>query len=162
MTTHKTDAVKAGIMPDFLKAGVVLCRSAEFVTEDDSVVSGDTLQMVPIPKNAKVLELQVYYSDLPDGVTGCDIGYGGDSDAFIQTLPMTGQNIKKYPGCWGRQNPGTADMKNMDNPVGLFHTFTADDTIDIAFTKAPTKIPTSQHIKLSVWYKMVGVISDET
>ena len=162
MTTHKSDAIDT-IMPDYLKAGVVMCRSAEFVTEDDSIVSGDTLQMVPIPKDAKVLRLDLYYSALPAGFTGEDIGYGGDPDAFIDALAMTGASLKTYPGCWVRSSWATGDViKIRDNPVGLLHTFTADDTIDIAFQKAPTKIPTSQHIKMSVWYKMTGTISDET
>ena len=164
MTTHKSDAVKAGIMPDFLGiAGLVFSRSAEFVTPNDNIVSGDTLQMVPVPNGAKVLQLQVYYSDLPDGSTGCDVGYGGDADAFLQTLPMTGQNVKNYPGCFIRTSLITGDIiGNRDNPVGLLHTFTADDTIDIAFTKLATKIPTSQHLKMAVWYKMTGVVNDET
>jgi hypothetical protein len=143
--------------------GIVLCRSAEFVSPDDSIVSGDTIQMVPIPKGAKVLQLQVYYSDLPDGCTGCDIGYGGDADAFIISLPMTGQNVKSYPGCVIRTSLATGDIIGLrDNPVGLLHTFTADDTIDISFQSLPTKIPTSQHIKMAVWYKMTGTIKDET
>ena len=154
MTTHKSDAVTAGIMPDLSTAGVVLCRSAEFVTSDDSVVSGDTIQMVPIPKNAKVLSVKVYYSDLPDGFTGADVGYGGDTDAFMTTIPVTGDNFQFWPG-------GSYD--NDAAAVGVFlHTFTADDTIDIALGGGPTKIPTSQHIYMSVQYKMVGSISDET
>lgn len=153
MTTHKSDAVQAGIMPDFAQAGVVLCRSTEFVTSDDSIVSGDTIQMVPVPDDAKVLGVQVYYSALPAGVTGCDIGYGGDTDAFMATVPMTAANIKSaYLG----QTAG------FQNTAGFLHTFTADDTIDIAIVKAPTKIPTSQHIYMSVWYKMTGSLSDET
>lgn len=152
MTTHKSDAVQAGIMPDFAQAGVVLCRSAEFVTSDDSIVSGDTIQMVPVPDNSKVLGLSVYYSALPAGVTGCDIGYGGDTDAFMATVPMTAANIKAaYMG-------QTAGFQNV---AGFLHTFTADDTIDIAIVKAPTKIPTSQHIYMSVFYKMTGVLNDE-
>jgi len=143
--------------------GVVLCRSAEFVSEDDSIVSGDTLQMVPMPKGSKILKLEVYYSALPAGCTGTDIGYGGDPDAFIHTLPMTGQNVKAYPGCFIRTSHITGDIIGLrDNPVGLLHTFTADDSIDIAFTKLNTKIPTSQHIKMAVWYKMIGTIKDET
>ena len=163
MTIHKSDAILPGIMPDFLKAGVVLCRSAEYVTEDDSLVSGDTLQMVPIPKNAKVLRIDLYYSALPAGTTGCDVGYGGDPDAFIAALAFTGASLKTYPGCWIRSSLATGDIVEIrDNNAGFLHTFTADDTIDIAFMKAPTKIPTSQHIKMSVWYKMTGTISDES
>ena len=154
MTTHKSEAVTAGIMPDFAQAGVVLCRSAEFVTSDDSIVSGDTIQMVPIPKNGKILSLDVYYSALPDGTTGCDIGYGGDPDAFMATVPMTGDNMQHWPG---------SSYDNNAAAIGVFlHTFTANDTIDIAIPTAVTKIPTSQAIYMSVYYKMVGTLTDET
>ena len=149
MTTHRSDAVVAGIMPDFAQAGVVLCRSAEFTTSDDSLISGDTLQMVPIPNDAKVLKVQVYYSALPGGTTGCDIGYGGDPDAFAATVPFTAVNTKEFP-------PDT-----LMNDVGFLHTFTADDTIDITFPSAATKIPTSQCISMAVWYKMTGTLDDE-
>ena len=164
MTTHRSNAVKGGSMPEILDLpGVVLCRSAEFISADDSIVSGDTLLMVPIPKNAKVLKLDVYYTALPAGTTGCDIGYGGDPDAFIISLPMTGQNVKTYPGCVIRTSLATGDIIGIrDNPVGMLHTFTANDTIDIAFKKLATKIPTSQHLKMAVWYKMIGTIKDET
>lgn len=151
MTIHKSDAVTAGIMPDHALAGVMLSRSAEFVTSDDSIVSGDTIQMVPIPKNAKILMIDLYYSDLPDGCTGTDVGYGGDGDAFLSTIPVTGANFVRWPGS-GYDN----------NTAGAYlHTFTADDTIDIALTSAPTKIPTSQNIYMNVVYKMVGSIDDE-
>lgn len=152
MTIHKSAAVNAGIMPDYAMAGVVLCRSAEHVTADDSIVSGDTLQMVPIPKDAKVLQIQVYYSALPANTTGCQIGYGGDPNAFMAPVPMTGVNIKMSP----------SQTAGLTNVAGFLHTFTADDTIDIAFSKATTKIPTSQHLKLTVWYKMTGTINDES
>lgn len=154
MTIHKSNAVISGLAPAHSYAGVTLSRSAEFVTSDDSIVSGDTLQMVPIPENAKVLGLEVYYSALPAGTTGCDIGYNGDSDTFMAGVDMTAANIKTWP-------TGIADNA-FRNTAGFLHTFTADDTIDIAFTKLATKIPTSQHIKMNVYYKMVGVIADET
>lgn len=154
MTTHKSTAVQAGLMPDFAQAGVVLCRSAEFVTADDSVVSGDTIQMVPIPKNAKVLALTVYHSTLPDGTTGGMVGYGGDANAFLSGIDMTGDNMHNWPGCSFDNNAAAVDSFN--------HTFTADDTIDIAIGSAATKIPTGQKLYMNVFYKMVGSISDET
>lgn len=152
MTTHKSDAVNAGIMPDFLQAGVVLCRSALFETEDDSVVSGDTIQMVPIPKGARVLAVQMYYSDLPDGTTGTDVGYGGDADAFMVTVPTTGNNFVSWPN--GAYDNNTSDV--------AFYTFTADDTIDVSIPTAVTKIPTNQYLYMNVWYKMTGTLTDET
>jgi len=149
MTTHKTDAVTAGIMPDFAQAGVVLCRSGSIYTADDSIVSGDTLQMVPIPEGAMVLQVQVYHSDLPDGTTGCDIGYRGNADAFAAAVTVTAADWKVFPG------------NALEANDGFRWVFTADDTIDITFGKAPTKLPTASYLRMNVWYKMTGVLSDE-
>ncbi|MCK9597399.1 MAG: hypothetical protein M0R06_00085 [Sphaerochaeta sp.] len=157
MTIHKSDAVSSGIMPDFAIPGVVLCRSAEFVTADDTIVSADTLQMVPIPKGAKVLRVEFYHTALPAGTTGCDVGYGGDPDAFLAGVDATGSNIRIWPVNLAA-GPTKTTFRNL---AGLLHTFTADDTIDIAFTKLATKIPTSQHLQMTVWYKMTGVLADE-
>lgn len=154
MTIHKSSAVNSGVMPDSHLAGVVLCRTASFTTVDDSIVSGDTLQMVPIPEDGKILRIEVYYSALPAGTTNCDIGYGGDPDAFMAGVDMTAANVKVWPA-------GIGDNA-FKSVAGFGHTFTADDTIDIAFTKLATKIPTSQNLKMSVFYKLVGNIADES
>jgi hypothetical protein len=152
MTTHKSNAVLAGITPDYALAGVVLSRSCKFTPADDSIVSGDTIQMIPVPKGAQILGIDIFYTALPAGTTGADIGYGGDTDAFMSTLPLTAQNIKHWPG-------NALDNKTT---AGLLHTFTAADTIDIALGSAATKIPTSTPIYMNVMYKMVGTIADET
>lgn len=157
MTIYKSDAVVAGIMPDFTKAGVILCRSAEYVTADDEIVSADTIQMVPIPNDAKILRIEMYHSDLPDGTTDVDVGYGGDADAFMAGIDATGKAIRVWPG-----RCGSASTEDWEATAGFLHTFTADDTIDITFNKLGTKIPTSQHIKMAVYYKMIGTIADET
>ena len=158
MALFKSDAVVSGIMPDISLAGVVLTRGAEYVTEDDEIVSGDTLQMVPIPNGAKVLRVEVYHSSLPAGTTGCDVGWRGDPDGFFNGIDATGANIRIWPSLTG--NGPT--QHSFRNTAGFRHTFTADDTIDIAFTKLATKIPTSQHIKMTVYYVMTGSLSDDT
>lgn len=158
MTIHKSSAVTSGIMPDHAKAGVVFCRSAEYSTSDDSMVSGDTLQMIPVPKNAKVLRVEFFHEALPAGCTGANVGYGGDPNAFFSTLTITGEKFEIYPfqaGCGPTQT-------YFGNTTGWLHTFTADDTVDMALGSAATKIPTNTTFKMAVWYKMTGTISDET
>ena len=152
MTTHTSDAVDAGIMPDFSQAGVVLTRTTQFTTTDDSIVSGDTIQMIPVPNDAKILGIDMYYDALPACATGCEIGYGGDPDAFMANLPMTGTNFRSWPGT----------AYDNDTTAGFLYTFTADDTIDIAIHSASTKIPTDVNIYMAVRYTMTGTLSDET
>lgn len=153
MTTHLSATVTAGVMPDFAQAGIVLCRTADFEAANDEITSGDTLQMVPIPDNAKILRIDLFYSTLPAGTTAVMMGYGGDPDAFGDSIDMTGNNIKTWP----------ASLKNHPQTlmVGFNHTFTADDTIDLAFNEMDTKLPTASKIVMNVWYKMTGVLTDE-
>jgi hypothetical protein len=151
MTTHQSAAVLSGIMPDYAMAGVVLSRDEVYVTADDSIVSGDTLQMVPVPIGAKILDVIVYHTivEATHG-TVIDVGYGGNGNAFLTTT-ATAVRTKSMVGTIG----ATA-------PDGFLHIFTADDTIDISFPKTNTKIPTSQHFKMTVIYKMTGTIADES
>ncbi len=146
MTTHTTSAVDAGIMPDFrVPAGVVLNRSVVFTTEDDSIVTGDVVQLLPVPKNARVLDVSIS-ATLPAGTTGCDVGYGGDPDAFHDGADLV---------------DGTVFDMGSGDVAGFLHKFTADDTIDLTLNKAPTKIPTDTVIYASVTYKMTDAIDDE-
>jgi hypothetical protein len=152
MTTHKSDAVTAGIMPDWARAGVVLCRSSEF-TNDAVVACGDTIQMVPIPKYAKLLMVQVGFNTVEAGATACMIGYGGDTDAIADPVYMTADNVKVFP----------ANVANQAAFTGFLHTFTADDTIDVAIPHAANSITADEiQINMAVWYKMTGVITDES
>lgn len=148
MTTHKSDAVTAGIMPDFAQAGVVLCRSCEY-TSDAVIACGDTIQLVPVPKNSKVLMIQLAYNTVEAGATGCMLGYGGDTDAFNDGLDLTADNVKML-------------MPAKASYAGFLHTFTADDTIDLALPSVAGDITAAQaKISCAVWYKMTGVLDDE-
>ena len=154
MTTHQSDACKSGLMPDYSRAGVVLCRTGMYVAAaQDVVLSADTIQMVPIPKNAQILNIQVIAKktggtlDLV-GATGCHIGDGASSTRFWDDASLGG--VTQFQ---------------------LFHTgkfaavgYTYDegnDTIDIAFTKLATVMETDATIIMNVFYKMAGSISDE-
>ena len=146
MTTYSSDAVNAGIMPDFrVPAGVVLNRHVIYTTASDAIVSTDVIKLLPVPKNARILNVTIS-ALLPAGCTGCDVGYGGNPDAFHDGLDLL-----------------TAAVYNMSagDVSGFLHKFTADDTIDLTLNKAPTKIPTSTIIYASVSYKMTDAIADE-
>jgi len=154
MTIHKSEAVQAGIMPDYAQAGVVLCRSCDFEAADDNISSGDTLQMIPIPKNAKVLKIDLFYSTLPAGTTAVQMGWRAKPTGFGDTLDMTGVNQIFWP----RE---IRNAPNFGGRAGINHTFTADDTIDLAFDNMDTKLPTLTKIVMNVWYKMTGTLEDE-
>ena len=148
MTTHRSLAAIAGIMPDYAQAGVVLCRTGRLTTADDNMVSGDTLQMVPVPENAIILDIKAYANVEIPGATGCHIGDGSSPTRFFDDA------------CLGDVN--YLQLEDDGKPIGCGYCYDeGNDTIDIALTKAATKVPTSTVFTMHVWYKMMGSISDE-
>jgi len=159
MTTYKSAAVNSGIMPDHARAGVVLNRTASYSPTTDVITSGDTLQMVPIPKNAKLLRVEFYHTALQADITNIDVGWGGDVDGIFKDLTPTGEKFEIYPA----RGPYTDNTTvYFGNTAGFLHMFTADDTIDIYFYTANTSVETNENFQMSVWYKMCGTIADET
>jgi hypothetical protein len=155
MTTYKSDAVNSGIMPDLALAGVVLCRTGFYENEaQDNIICGDTLQLVPIPKNAQILDIQIAVSKTGGtldfaGATGCHVGDGSSPTRFMDDASL-----------------GTADVLNMatstSKPGAVGYTYDeGNDTIDVAFTKAATVLETDALIMMNVFYKMAGSINDE-
>ena len=154
MTTWKSDAVKAGLMPDYSRAGVVLCRTGVYYTDaQDEIVSGDTIQMVPIPKNAQILDVVITAKLLAgtlafEGASGCHVGDGACPSRFMDDASL-GNAIMLCIVDDGR-------------PASIGYTYDeGEDTIDIAVKKAATVNQTYTTIIMNVYYKMAGSISDE-
>lgn len=154
MSTLKSDAVTAGIMPDYSRAGVVLCRTGMYhCTAQDELISGDTIQMVPIPKNAQILDIHITAKVMGDtldfaGATGCHVGDGASPTRFFDDLSLGAVEM--------------AVMSALGKPQGIGYTYDeGNDTIDIALTKAATVNQTDLVIIMNVYYKMAGSISDE-
>jgi len=154
MTTYKSAAVSAGIMPDYSRGGVVLCRTGFYhPAAQDLLISGDTVQMVPVPKNAQILDFHITASvgggaiDFT-GATGCHVGDGASATRFMDDVSL-----------------GTLEMLTMvgsGKPGAIGYTYDeGNDTIDIAFTKAATVNQTDLVIVMNVYYKMAGEIDDE-
>jgi len=149
MTIHKSAAVQSGIMPDHALAGNMHFRYGIITTADDDMVSGDTLEMVPIPEGARIIGMIVKSdTDIP-GADDTDIGDGTDQDRFFDGLSL---------GAANRQFELFTDGKF----AALGYKYTTDDTIDIYLQKAATKVPTGSVFEMLVWYNMTGTISDES
>lgn len=154
MTTQKSDAVKSGLMPDYSRAGVVLCRTGMYhAAAQDEIICGDTVQMVPIPKNAQILDIHIV-AKLAGGTlswagcTGCHVGDGASPTRFMDDVSL-GNVIHLC-------------MEDDGKPAGIGYTYDeGEDTIDIAFTKMSTVNMTDTIIIMNVYYKMAGSISDE-
>ncbi len=147
MTTHQSTAVTSGLMPDKTIPGLVLCRTGHITTANDNMVSGDTLEMVPVPNGAKIIDLQVAIDTAISGATGTEIGDGTSNGRFLNGVSFGDGNIMSL---------------GADGVIGcLGYEYEQDDTIDIFLRKAATKVPTSTKITMNVWYKMAGSLEDE-
>ena len=150
MTIHRSGAAISGIMPDYSQAGVIMCRTGVFTTVNDDMVSGDTIQMVPVPKGAIIMNIQAYAGTAISGCSQIDIGDGSSSARFFNGFS------------WGDLN-----YLFMDNTDGVVANIgycydEGNDTIDINLSEdVSTKVPTSIKFTMHVWYKMTGSISDE-
>lgn len=150
MTIHKSAAVVSGIMPDHALAGNVHFRFGYITTPDDDMVSGDTLQMVPVPKNARILNLIVGCDvDIP-GASGLEVGDGDSNARFFNTISfgLAGKHYFLQSEC------GVYS--------GLGYKYAQDDTIDIYLKTATSKVPTATTFKCLVKYNITGTISDES
>jgi len=155
MTTYKSDAVIAGLMPDYSRAGVVLARTGCYTTtsDDDELESGDTLQMVPVPKNAQILDIHVTAKLIGGtlawtGASGCHIGDGASPSRFMDDASLDVLVMQT--------------MANDGKPAAIGYTYDeGNDTIDIFINSAATATPTGTSIMMTVYYKMAGSIKDE-
>lgn len=156
MTIHKSDAVAAGIMPDYAQAGVVLCRHTEFAGGSSSynIITGDTLQMIPIPANAKILRIDLYHGSATHTVDA-DLGDGQDVDRYIVSIGMSSAQIR----CWP-QDLGSVLPTGLSS-TGFMKTYNTDDTIDLTFNTYSGSATKTFAINMAVWYKMVGSVGDE-
>ena len=150
MAIRKSDAVNSGLMPDFARAGVVLCRTGTYTVPggDTKTFCTGTIQLVPVPNGAMILDWKLYYSVAIAGITQCDLGMGDDHDYFMADFNMQTADVLTF---------------NTDGVVarGAGSIMTKDDTIDVTIAKLPTKLVTDTVIVLHVFYKMTGVIDDE-
>ena len=143
MTTYKSNAVNAGLMPDHAQAGVVNCRMAKYTVSADLSVA-DVVQMIPVPKNCKILNLEVAVDDATSYGT-IDIGDGGSTNRFMDGLSVSGGPYSFF------STKGTS--KNAQ------HKYTAQDTIDVLV--ADSLLASGTIIYMNAYYKMTGTISDE-
>lgn len=148
MTIYKSAAVVAGIMPDYSQAGVVICRTGQYTTVDDQVGSGDTIQMVPVPKNACILDIECYVNQNMSGMTGCHIGDGSSSSRFVDDFSMSDLN--------------NFQLRTDGKPAAFGYCYDeGNDTIDLTMNKMTSQCATGAKFTMHVWYKMLGSISDE-
>ena len=145
MAVLQSTAVVAGVMPDYARAGGVLHRHGTYTNAAEKE-EGTTIEMVPIPKGARIIDMTVLIASATSFGT-FDVGDGGDVDRFfngIDTATAADNNFTLYAD-------GTSNGPNYE--------YTAEDTIDIAVMDSDLSAKT--RIDLNVTYVMAGTIADE-
>lgn len=146
MTVLQSTAVVAGIMPDYARAGGVINRYATYTVASD-VEEGTTIEMVPIPANARILNINLLIASCTSFGT-FNVGDAGDTNRFFAAID-TATNA---------DNNFTLFVDGTSN--GANYKYTAQDTIDIA--PADSDLPAKTRIDMNVQYVMCGTIADET
>ena len=106
-----------------------------------ALVVNDVIQMVKIPKGARIVDAILGTDDLDSGGSPAIIlavGDGTTADRFI-----TGSTVA--------QAGGVTRLSQVD---GIGYVYTAEDTIDVKVTTAPATGATSGTINLTVVYDM--------
>jgi hypothetical protein len=149
MATVYSDAATSGVMPDHALAGVVLCRSGNYTATAD-LAAGTVIQMVPIPKDAIILDIAVtLFNNACDG--HINVGDGSSNNRFIDTCPMCYHTYRLV---------GQLDAAGLGVEKNHQYKYTAQDTIDIV--TETSDLASGAILRLDVYYKMAGSITDET
>lgn len=131
------------------KSGDVITVTGQY-TYSSALANGDIIQMVPVPKDAKIVNWILSTTDADTNGTPTvtyDLGDGGDQDRFAAGL-TTGQTGGNAVASSGRTVTTSSGVIN----VGLGYKYTEDDTIDIVIAAGPATGATSGTIVLSVTY----------
>lgn len=124
------------------KTGTNCIESTYQVTAGSALVINDVIQMVKVPKGARVTEIILSTTDLDSNVTplvSLEVGDGDDTNRYIaaDTIGRTG---------------GTTRMGSGITTLTQAYTYTADDTIDVLVTAAPATGATTFTIQLIVFF----------
>ena len=144
--TLYSGAVLAGTMPDGnVPAGITLSRT-ETYTADGASDANSVVQMIPIPKYAQIIDLQVFIADAGAART-CDIGDADLVDRYFDGLDVASGPIRK------------SLVADGDAAYIAPYEYTADDTIDVKWIG--DTLEDGQIITLTVSYTMGATIDDD-
>lgn len=149
-TTYVGPKAGAGVQPhDFKAGGNLVTATFDLATAIDATNGGgtgstaliinDVIQIMKVPKGARVCEMVLTVTDLDAGTNiVLAVGDGVDDDRYISgsTIGQTGGTVRL----------GSGIITN----TSAF-TYTADDTIDVKVTTAGSAVTTGT-ITLSTWF----------
>jgi len=133
-------------MPDYTLPGLTLCRTAKFTGK--VIGSGETIEMIPIPKGAKIVGMNFAIDDATAAnATGTEIGDGVSNARFFNAIDVSAVTAFNLAG------------EGVAGAIG--YEYKQDDTIDIYVKKCDTDPATGANWVMNVFYKMAGSMDDE-
>ena len=173
--TWKSDAVKSGVAGDaVIPAGVLLCRTGYWNSADQAINTGDTLQMVPVPKGAQIQGLVLNFNAGGASAAITGVGDGTLTTRFIGAIAGVYEGMVSWGCCGISINGGVGGFSLLTTTLiigtigttqfnGAFnYEYTAADTIDILVGNEGDTWDSAGIFKLSVFYKREGALADET
>ena len=137
MATLSSNRNSAGTQPKVLRVGLVADTAVFSLAA--SLSTGDVIQMVKVPVNARVVDVYVKYAS--DGEGSFTVGDGVSTARYI-----TDTNISA-----GATGQVLARMNNILAP----YTYSTDDTIDILFSLSTVQ-PSTGAIYMVAWIEYPG------
>ena len=137
-TTFTSSGVATGIMA---KSLIGLNAVTATYTVSSALVVNDVIEMVKVPKGAKIVEVILACGDLDtDGTPAVvlAVGDGTTADRFI-----TGSTVGQAGG-----------VTRLGVAAGLGYVYTANDTIDIKATTAADAMSSAADVTLTVVYEL--------
>lgn len=156
MATIKSSAVLSGNAPDRMNGQVqVVWGHWDFTTDGGGAIN-DVIQMVPIPKGARIIDILVEWPATFDGAATFDVGDGDNDDRFMAAI-SNATNAGRLSLFGGFSN--AAEIDEAINASGLGYLYTADDTIDI--TCEGGAAATGDYFDMCVLYTVEGGFNDD-
>jgi len=156
MATYKTEAVLSGNCPDRQDGSINASWGHWSYDDEGGGAINDIIQMVNIPKGARIIDIMVEWPATFAGSSTFDVGDGDDDDRFMAAI-ANATNAGRLSLFGGFSN--AAEIDEAINASGLGYTYTAADTIDITVEGAAAA--TGDIFIMCVLYTVEGGFDDE-
>lgn len=130
MATIRTESVISGVAPDRTDGSVNAVWGEWSYNDEGGGAINDVIQMVPIPKNAKIIDILVEWSDGFAGSSTFDVGDGDDDNRFYDAVDNS-TNDGRISLAGGTKGGSAIQEGPLTSMSGYGYVYTSADTIDI-------------------------------
>ena len=135
MATLTSNKTSAGVQPKVLRVGLV--AETAVYSLNASLSTGDVLQMIKVPVNARVVDLFVQSIGTGTAAGSFIVGDGVDTDRYMSEVSVASTVVHR--------------MNRAIDP----YTYSVDDTIDIVYSLSTVQ-PSTGSIVMKAWIEYPG------